>query len=111
VSIEADRMGISLIVDIFIRAYKAKKLGLLFEMIVAALLAKQSWDTAIGRLKGEFYGQLVEGAVNKFKNEHPADFVADTSGVEDGAFDRWKAAQKEDAAALVARGGKQHDQP
>ena len=87
-SIETDRAGIRLLVDIFIRAHKAKKLGLLFEILIATFQAKMSWDAAMGRLKGTFYGQLVDGAADKYKRENPRDFECDVSGVPGMA--RWQ---------------------
>jgi len=74
-----DNAGIRFLVDVFIRAYKAGKLRLLFNILIAALQAKMSWDLAMGRLKGEFYGQLVDGAVEKFKDENPDKFALKTN--------------------------------
>ena len=86
-----NKAGIRFLVDVFIRAYKAGKLRLLFNILIAMLQAKISWDLAMGRLKGEFHGQLVDGAVEKFKSENPKSFECDASGIP--GMNAWKEAQ------------------
>lgn len=84
---ENDRKMIRLLVDIFIRAYKAKKLGLLFEILVAAFQAKMSWDTAVGRLNDSFYQKEIKGATEKYREENPDLFKVkfDIPG-----YDKWR---------------------
>jgi len=85
--IETERVGIRFIVGVIILAIKTGQLNLLVDILVEVVRAKLSWDVAIGRLNGEFYGQLVKGAEQKFKSENP-DLFKVKSNIP--GYDKWK---------------------
>jgi hypothetical protein len=91
VSWESQRDGLKLAIKVFVEAWKAKRLRLLFNLIITGMEMELSWDEQIGRITGEYYAEQIKVAVEEYKTENPQNF---TAKINVPGYAKWLESQK-----------------
>lgn len=96
-SFESDRAILRLIIWAIIFIVRTGQVNNAIKLVIWAIRTKANYDEAMARLNGSYYEKQVKKAADDYIAEHPADFVANTSGVP--GFDRWKRENPRDVAS------------
>ena len=74
-------------VRVFIEAWKAGQLRLLFNVIITGMELKLSWEEQMGRLTGEDYAKQIKNAVEEYKAKYPENFQ---TKIKIDGYEKWK---------------------
>jgi hypothetical protein len=88
------------VVNLVLYAIKHDKLEVLFEIALQAIKGGFDYRTAMMRLDGSYYEQQVKLAADRYRAEHPDEFVANVSGVP--GLERWQKEQAEQKARPIS---------